>query len=143
MSVSASNLPFKVSCSFPRYQGRQNDHTPSQAHRSYYPLLCPSIGRCGSIPPRLNLLSFIKRPSQNPSSRYVLPFSKTTPCSSIHSQLVMEMTNLDVSASALSDRPLPDNEEDNTSPTRGGPPSEASSQEWDKVTDLGAQTPAK
>lgn len=60
--------------------------------------------------------------------------------------MVMDMTNLDVSSSSpshpsggsLSDD-LGDGE---TSPTRGGPPSETSSQEWDKVTDPGTQTPA-
>ena len=31
-------------------------------------------------------------------------------------------------------------EEDETSPERTGPPSEASSQEWDKLTDPGATT---
>lgn len=58
-------------------------------------------------------------------------------------QLVMELTNLDVSHdSSLAEGggPLSD-EEDGLSPSRGGPPSEASSQEWDKVTDPGSQTP--
>jgi import receptor subunit TOM20 len=52
----------------------------------------------------------------------------------------MELTNLDVSndsslaegSGAISD------EEDGLSPSRGGPPSDASSQEWDKVTDPGS-----
>jgi import receptor subunit TOM20 len=58
-------------------------------------------------------------------------------------QMVMDMTNLDVSSPPPSNpnvRELPEDED--TSPTRGGPPSETSSQEWDKVTDPGAQTPA-
>ncbi|THH15205.1 hypothetical protein EW146_g5224 [Bondarzewia mesenterica] len=61
-------------------------------------------------------------------------------------KLVMEMTNLEVSNPS----PTADNEdeqnndtsEDETSPSRRGPPSEASSQDWDKVTDPGSQTPA-
>ncbi|KAG1815725.1 uncharacterized protein BJ212DRAFT_1272840 [Suillus subaureus] len=59
-------------------------------------------------------------------------------------QLVMELTNLDVSNDpSLAEGkigPLSDGE-DESSPLRG-PPSEASSQEWDKVTDPGSQTPA-
>lgn len=61
-------------------------------------------------------------------------------------QLVMLMTNMDVSNPSLSD--IDDvgshqgMSEDETSPTRRGPPSEASSQEWDKLTDPGTQTPA-
>ncbi|KAG5639700.1 hypothetical protein H0H81_005883 [Sphagnurus paluster] len=52
-------------------------------------------------------------------------------------KMVMDMTNLDVSstpASPLSNsgRSLPD-EDGQRSPVSGGPPSEASSQEWDKV----------
>jgi len=61
-------------------------------------------------------------------------------------KIVMEMTNLDVSSPSSSPSPgvqsLPETEEEETSPTRGGPPSEASSQDWDKVTDPGTQTPA-
>lgn len=52
----------------------------------------------------------------------------------------MEMTNLDVSAhsspTGMAERSMPD--EDETSPVRGGPPSESSSQEWDKLTDPGS-----
>jgi import receptor subunit TOM20 len=52
-------------------------------------------------------------------------------------QIVMEMTNLDVSSPSSSiERELP--EEDESSPVRTGPPSEASSQEWDKLTDPGS-----
>ncbi|KAF9464812.1 hypothetical protein BDZ94DRAFT_1281731 [Collybia nuda] len=60
-------------------------------------------------------------------------------------KIVMEMTNLDVSSPPASpSRPIsqsiPDElTDEETSPTRGGPPSEASSQEWDKVTDPGSQ----
>lgn len=68
----------------------------------------------------------------------------------------MELMNLDVSSappppaetSGLSSLSQPEvsDDEDETSPTRGGPPSEApseaSSQEWDKLTDPGTQTPA-
>ena len=58
----------------------------------------------------------------------------------------MEMTNLDVSQSPESvpedeaQQPTEAAEEDETSPERTGPPSEASSQEWDKLTDPGATT---
>jgi len=57
--------------------------------------------------------------------------------------MVMDMTNLDVSAPH--DPPAHDDQDEDdgeASPTRGGPPSVASSQEWDKVTDPGVQTPA-
>jgi len=57
----------------------------------------------------------------------------------------MEMINLDVSSPSPSprdDQPLPENEEGGASSPSGGPPSEASSQEWDKVTDLGSQVPS-
>lgn len=51
----------------------------------------------------------------------------------------MEMTNLDVSppssSSGRAGASLPEDEE--TSPVRGGPPSETSSQDWDKLTDPG------
>lgn len=54
-------------------------------------------------------------------------------------QIIMEMTNLDVSARSPSASqvglPLSEEDEIDTSPVRGGPPSEASSQEWDKLTD--------
>jgi import receptor subunit TOM20 len=56
-------------------------------------------------------------------------------------KIIMEMTNLDVS-----EEPTPldtsnihiEHEDDETSPGSGGPPSEASSQEWDKLTDSGS-----
>ena len=52
----------------------------------------------------------------------------------------MELTNLDVSepsskAPAIDEADEADEQELETSPERTGPPSEASSQEWDKVTD--------
>jgi len=50
----------------------------------------------------------------------------------------MELTQLDVSRPTS---PLPDGIDEETSPMRG-PPSETSSQEWDKVTDAGSHTPA-
>ena len=53
----------------------------------------------------------------------------------------MELTNLDVSHDSSivgGSGPLSD-EEDESSPSRGGPLSSASSQEWDKVTDPGSQ----
>ena len=60
--------------------------------------------------------------------------------------MVMEMTTMDVSSpppSLPGGRSLPEElGDEETSPTRGGPPSETSSQEWDKVTDPGTQTPA-
>ena len=51
----------------------------------------------------------------------------------------MDMTNLDVSApsSPVGRAGISLPEEDETSPIRGGPPSETSSQEWDKLTDPG------
>jgi import receptor subunit TOM20 len=52
----------------------------------------------------------------------------------------MELTNLDVSSHSSSDERagglLP--EDDEMSPVRTGPPSETSSQEWDKLTDPGS-----
>ncbi|KAG5648783.1 hypothetical protein DXG03_000132 [Asterophora parasitica] len=61
-------------------------------------------------------------------------------------KMVMDMTNLDVSSPhhsplSTSGQSLPE-EDGERSPTSGGPPSEASSQEWDKVTDPGSRTPA-
>lgn len=57
----------------------------------------------------------------------------------------MEMTNLDVSSDSLAEGPAGSFSDalDSTeqSPTRSGPPSETSSQEWDKVTDPGSATP--
>jgi len=62
----------------------------------------------------------------------------------------MELTQLDVShpTSSLADGideetspMLADGIDEETSPMRG-PPSETSSQEWDKVTDAGSHTPA-
>ena len=57
----------------------------------------------------------------------------------------MELTNLDVSESSSTetgvvDEPKSVEEEQETSPERAGPPSEASSQEWDRVTDPGSQS---
>jgi len=54
----------------------------------------------------------------------------------------MDLTNTEVSEtpSPFDGGALLHTDED-TSPTRG-PPSEASSQEWDKVTNPGSQTPA-
>uniref|UniRef100_A0A0W0FC24 SET domain-containing protein n=1 Tax=Moniliophthora roreri TaxID=221103 RepID=A0A0W0FC24_MONRR len=49
-------------------------------------------------------------------------------------KLVIELTNLDVS-SPSSPHSSTDDLDDETSPVRGGPPSETSSQEWDKVKD--------
>lgn len=52
----------------------------------------------------------------------------------------MELTNLDVSAPASNpsgDVDETEEQEQETSPERAGPPSEASSQDWDKVTDPG------
>ena len=53
----------------------------------------------------------------------------------------MELTNLDVSeppskaSEDVDEAQEADEQEQETSPERTGPPSEASSQEWDKVTD--------
>ncbi|KAJ8087027.1 mitochondrial import receptor subunit tom20 [Marasmius tenuissimus] len=49
-------------------------------------------------------------------------------------KLVIELTNLDVSLSSPQSS-TDDIDDDETSPVRGGPPSETSSQEWDKVKD--------
>ncbi|KAL6305892.1 MAS20-domain-containing protein [Sparassis latifolia] len=63
--------------------------------------------------------------------------------------VVMELMNMDVSTPSPEslDRPPPlshDTSEDGeTSPTRTGPPSETSSQEWDTVTDPGSQAAVK
>lgn len=58
-------------------------------------------------------------------------------------QLVMQLVNLDVSSAPSSggegSASVPE-EDDELGPS--GPPSEASSQEWDRVTDPGTQTPA-
>jgi import receptor subunit TOM20 len=50
--------------------------------------------------------------------------------------MIIELTNIDVSSSqsALDALEL----DDEASPVRGGPPSETSSQEWDKVSDPGS-----
>lgn len=54
----------------------------------------------------------------------------------------MELVNTDVSM-PVSDKPTSQSqepaEEVETSPTRSGPPSETSSQEWDQLTDPGSQ----
>lgn len=59
-------------------------------------------------------------------------------------QIVMQLTNMDVSSPSSppgkGDAQLSDDDDDELGATR--PPSEASSQEWDKVTDPGSQTPA-
>lgn len=57
----------------------------------------------------------------------------------------MELTNLDVSNTSSSGEPETAeaqiaSDEDETSPTRSGPPSETSSQEWDRLTDTGSQS---
>ena len=52
-------------------------------------------------------------------------------------QLVIELTNLDVSLSSPQSS-AGDIDDEETSPVRGGPPSETSSQEWDKLTDHGS-----
>ena len=67
-------------------------------------------------------------------------------------QIVMDFMNLDVSSSesfgesaeerTIETSSAPDEEDGDASPTRGSPPSVASSNEWDKLTDSGTQTPA-
>ena len=67
-------------------------------------------------------------------------------------QIVMDLMNLDVSSSesfggsaeerAAESSRAPDEDDGDASPTRGSPPSIASSNEWDKLTDSGTQTPA-
>jgi import receptor subunit TOM20 len=54
-------------------------------------------------------------------------------------KIIMGLVNLDVSPPPAQDLGIDD--VGDVSPTRG-PPSETSSQEWDKVTDPGSQTPA-
>lgn len=51
----------------------------------------------------------------------------------------MELTNLDVSSPLLSGQPGAESLEDELESPIRGPPSEASSQEWDKITDPGSQ----
>ena len=67
-------------------------------------------------------------------------------------QIVMDLMNLDVSSSesfgeSVEERVVEvsgvsDEDDGDASPTRGSPPSVASSNEWDKLTDPGTQTPA-
>ena len=67
-------------------------------------------------------------------------------------QIVMDLMNLDVSSSesfgesveehAVEISGVSDEDGGDASPTRGSPPSVASSNEWDKLTDSGTQTPA-
>ena len=69
-----------------------------------------------------------------------------------NSQIVMDLMNLDVSSSesfgestgehAVEISGVSDEDDGDASPTRGSPPSVASSNEWDKLTDPGTQTPA-
>lgn len=59
----------------------------------------------------------------------------------------MDLTNMDVSSSSTSDEPETAgrdtaSDDGETSPTRTGPPSETSSQEWDRLTDPGSQSAA-
>ena len=67
-------------------------------------------------------------------------------------QIVMDLMNLDVSSSesfgesveehTIGISGISDEDDGDASPTRGSPPSVASSNEWDKLTDSGTQTPA-
>ena len=67
-------------------------------------------------------------------------------------QIVMDLMNLDVSSSesfgeSAEERVVEassalDEDDGDASPTRGSPPSVASSNEWEKLTDSGTQTPA-
>ena len=69
-----------------------------------------------------------------------------------NAQIVMDLMNLDVSSSesfgeSVEERVVEisgvsDEDDGDASPTRGSPPSVASSNEWDKLTDSGTQTPA-
>jgi hypothetical protein len=69
-----------------------------------------------------------------------------------NTQIVMDLMNLDVSSSesfgeSVEERVIEisgvsDEDDGDASPTRGSPPSVASSNEWDKLTDSGTQTPA-
>lgn len=70
----------------------------------------------------------------------------------LDAQIVMDLMNLDVSSSesfgeSVEERAaevsgVSDEDDGDASPTRGSPPSVASSNEWDKLTDPGTQTPA-
>ncbi len=59
--------------------------------------------------------------------------------------MVLEMMRLDVSdspSSAKTDEvPPPASSEDDGSTSNRGPPSETSSQDWERLTDPGSQTP--
>lgn len=69
-----------------------------------------------------------------------------------NAQIVMDLMNLDVSSNesfggsveerAVEISGVSDEDDGDASPTRGSPPSVASSNEWDKLTDPGTQTPA-
>ncbi|KAH9844112.1 MAS20-domain-containing protein [Rhodofomes roseus] len=56
-------------------------------------------------------------------------------------KIIMELTQQDVSVPSSTEGSVQReaSDEDETSPTRSGPPSEASSQEWDRLTDPGSQ----
>lgn len=60
--------------------------------------------------------------------------------------IILQLTNLDVSDTSSSEKEegaeeaqQVEEQEQETSPERTGPPSEASSQDWDKLTDPGSQ----
>jgi len=76
----------------------------------------------------------------------------TRPPLTPNTQIVMDLMNLDVSSSesfgeSAEERTaeisgVSDEDDGDASPTRGSPPSVASSNEWDRLTDPGTQTPA-
>ncbi|TCD70437.1 hypothetical protein EIP91_003518 [Steccherinum ochraceum] len=89
-------------------------------------------------------LSFYRALRVYPSPvELVMIYQKTVPPPVF--KIVMDMMQMDVSKQSSSPEDAPSQarsvaseEEDETSPTRTGPPSETSSQEWDNVTDPGA-----
>ncbi|KAG6850625.1 hypothetical protein H0H93_010817 [Arthromyces matolae] len=72
----------------------------------------------------------------------IVIYEKTVPAPVF--ELIVQMMNVDVShvTSTIVNGQSALDDDGETSSTSGGPPSEASSQEWDKVTDPGTNTPA-
>ncbi|KAF8638601.1 hypothetical protein AX17_002142 [Amanita inopinata Kibby_2008] len=88
-------------------------------------------------------LSFFRALRVYPSPvELIMIYQKTVPEPVF--KIIMELTNLNVSnppSPSPGNSGLPEDVDEETSPTRGSPPSETSSQEWDRVTDPGVQTP--
>ena len=86
----------------------------------------------------------MKKLSLHLYSRCVSQLKRSLMSLNMSVQIVMQLTNLDVSSPSspvTRSRDAEEHVDGDVSPTRG-PPSETSSQEWDRVTDPGSQTPA-